>query len=173
MAHRTRFGIVGLGAFGSSAVTGVLKDPNAELVAVADRDPARAEAIGTERGVPWTADYRELLKREDVDVIGVFTPSNQHHDVVLEAAAAGKHVLSTKPLEVSLERASRVASVGSRCEWWSLMCRIVSRYPSSTTGPVAAQPARPASATPASTIAHLLQFDTATSLLMYRRPCAR
>lgn len=105
MADTTRFGIVGLGAFGTTSVDGVLAAPGAELVAVADRDAARAEEAGAKYGVAWSADHRELVERDDVDVVGVFTPSNQHRDVVVDAARAGKHVLVTKPIEVTLERA--------------------------------------------------------------------
>ena len=77
----------------------------ARLVAVADLDEERGRKASEEHGIDWYDDYRRLLDREDIDVIMVMTPSGAHGDFTIEAAKAGKHVISTKPIDVSLERA--------------------------------------------------------------------
>ena len=46
--------------------------------------------------------------RSDIDVINVMTPSGTHADFAIEAARAGKHVITTKPIEVTLDRADQM-----------------------------------------------------------------
>jgi predicted dehydrogenase len=82
--------------------------PGMRLVAVCARDGARAAEVAAREGCEWATDYRELLRRDDVGLIAIYTPSAGHRDLALEAAAAGKHVLVSKPLEATLERASEV-----------------------------------------------------------------
>ncbi|WP_328912262.1 MULTISPECIES: Gfo/Idh/MocA family protein [unclassified Streptomyces] len=121
------FAVVGLGAFGATSAEAVTSTPGTRLVAVADLDAERARETGARYGVDWTTDYRELLTRADIDVIGVFTPSNKHRDIVVEAARAGKHVLVTKPLEISLDRADAMITA---CEeaGVELFCEFYLRY---------------------------------------------
>lgn len=47
-------------------------------------------------------DYRELIKRDDIDVIDITTPSNFHKDIVMEAIDAGKDIFCEKPLAITL-----------------------------------------------------------------------
>ena len=69
------------------------------LKTVADPDSARAEhireAYGYER---TTADWRELLADDEIDVIDILTPPYLHKDMILQSLAAGKHVICEKPL---------------------------------------------------------------------------
>jgi len=104
---RVGFGIVGLG-IGTSRCEMMQEVPEARLVAVADLIEEKARSVAARFGVDWYTDYRKLLAREDVDVVGVYTPSGLHLDVALDVARAGKHVLTTKPMEVTLERVDRI-----------------------------------------------------------------
>lgn len=76
----------------------------AELVAVADLSEERGTKAVEEYGVKWYADYKEMLQRDDIDVVVVAVPSGLHAAVGIEVAKAGKHVLSEKPLDISVER---------------------------------------------------------------------
>ena len=76
-------------------------DLGARLVAVGHHDPSRFAEIGERFGVPCLAEA-ELLKRPDVDVVCLATPSGQHAAQAIAAAEAGKHVLVEKPLALSL-----------------------------------------------------------------------
>lgn len=67
---------------------------------------AAARDAGFER---YTDDYRELLAMDDIDVVSVCTPNDQHEAMVLEAIRAGKHVYVDKPLAVTAESAERMA----------------------------------------------------------------
>jgi predicted dehydrogenase len=97
------FGVVGVG-FGFGRAEMIKAVPGARLVAVSSRDPGKAAKAGEALGVAWYSDYREMLRRDDVHVIAIYTPSAQHRDIAIEAAVAGKHLIVTKPLEITLER---------------------------------------------------------------------
>ncbi len=80
--------------------------PKPRMVAIAGRNQqavaAAAEQFGWES---YETDYRSLILREDIDIIDVSTPGHLHHDVVIAAFAAGKHVICEKPLANSLAEA--------------------------------------------------------------------
>lgn len=101
------FAIVGLG-IGASRCDMLCKVPEARLVAVCDLMPERAQEAAAKYQCEWTTDYKTLLDRPDIDVIGVYTPSGLHRDIAVTVANAGKHVLVTKPLEVTVERAESI-----------------------------------------------------------------
>ncbi|MHC1785225.1 MAG: Gfo/Idh/MocA family protein [Anaerolineaceae bacterium] len=80
-----------------------------KIVGVADVNPKSAEAAARELdcGV-WTTDYRELLARTDVDVIDICVPNHLHEEIILAAAAAGKHVYCEKPLANNVAQGKRI-----------------------------------------------------------------
>ncbi|MCY3556400.1 MAG: Gfo/Idh/MocA family oxidoreductase [Gemmatimonadetes bacterium] len=101
------FGVIGLG-MGAVRARFISETEGARLVAVAELDEERGRKAEAEYGIDWYRDYRRLLDRDDIDVITVMTPSGTHADFAIAAANAGKHVITTKPVEVSLERADRM-----------------------------------------------------------------
>jgi predicted dehydrogenase len=75
------------------------------LAATCDVIRSRAEHLAQEfGGTPYT-DYREVLAREDVDIVSVCVPSGLHVAIGQDAARAGKHVLIEKPIALTLEDA--------------------------------------------------------------------
>ena len=70
----------------------------AEIVAVWDDDTARGEAWAAELGAEFIADLDALLAREDIDAVVCDTPTTAHHDVLIKAARAGKHIFTEKAL---------------------------------------------------------------------------
>jgi UDP-N-acetyl-2-amino-2-deoxyglucuronate dehydrogenase len=98
------FAVVGLG-MGANRAREVVATPGARLVAVCDIDEARLDRVVAEHGCEGTPDYGDLLGRQDIDAIYVMTPSGLHAKVAIDAARAGKHVITTKPIETTLERA--------------------------------------------------------------------
>ena len=73
-----------------------------KLVAVCDSVKERAKTAGKEQGVDWYTDYAEMLKREDIDVVSVCTPSGLHPVHGIQAAKAGCHVITEKPMGITL-----------------------------------------------------------------------
>jgi len=98
------WGIVGCGVIAPWHAESVKQCPDAELVAVCDVDEPKGKAFAGKYGVAFCKDYKELVARDDVDVISVCTPSGLHGEVTIAAAEAGVHVLCEKPLEVTREK---------------------------------------------------------------------
>lgn len=101
------FGVIGLG-MGAARARLIHETNGARLVAVADIDEARGHKAAAEYDIDWYDDYRRMLERDDIDVVMIMTPSGTHADFATVIAQAGKHVISTKPIEVTLERADQM-----------------------------------------------------------------
>jgi predicted dehydrogenase len=92
------------------------------LVAVADNVPARIDLATSNFGFEsGTADWRELMARDDIDVIDITAPNALHQELVEAAAASGKHIACEKPVGISpeataaIEAAARRAGVITSC----------------------------------------------------------
>ena len=92
------------------------------LVSIADAVPARVELATRNFGFQsGTTDWRELMDRDDIDVIDITAPNALHRELVEAAAAAGKHVACEKPVGIdplataAIEAAARRAGVISGC----------------------------------------------------------
>src|ERR1051325_8287436 len=93
-----RVGIIGTGFGAAVHVPAFKAADDFEVVAIVSRHRQNAERVARENGVAWFSDdYREMLERPDVDVVSVAVPGSLHREIVLAAAAAGKHVLCEKP----------------------------------------------------------------------------
>jgi len=98
-----KLGVVGLGAFGRFCLEAYLGLPEAQIVAIADVEPA-ALAQGR-RLAPEAQTYGDamsLIASPDVEVVALCAPPDRHLALVLAAALAGKHILCDKPLGISL-----------------------------------------------------------------------
>ncbi|KRE48806.1 Gfo/Idh/MocA family protein [Paenibacillus sp. Soil522] len=75
-----------------------------EMKAICGRDPEGLEQARAQFG--WESaetDWKELVKRDDIDLIDINAPSDAHKAIALAAAAAGKHLFCEKPLALTLE----------------------------------------------------------------------
>lgn len=113
--RRPRVALIGCGAIASNVHLPVLaRMREAELVVVADPDPAardRATAIG---GVPAVADPEAVLARSDIDAVVICVGNAHHASVATAAAEAGKHIYLEKPLATDAEGARAVADAVDR-----------------------------------------------------------
>ncbi len=83
--------------------------PHARAVAVCDLDPRKlADALADDPSLFGTTHYDEMLRREEVDIVAIYTPDSMHADHIIRAFAAGKHVICTKPLVNTLADAQRL-----------------------------------------------------------------
>jgi predicted dehydrogenase len=99
MSDKIRVAVIGAGQQGERHIARYTQIPEADLVAVADTDEARAEAIAEKYDVPDTyTDYRDLLARNDIDAVDVVLHNRLHRPVTIDALEAGKNVYVEKPI---------------------------------------------------------------------------
>ena len=117
----TRIGLIGYGGIGrvhAAAYRAIpfhygLPADSIEIAGVATTRRETAARAAAEIGCGFfTDDYRELLARDGIDAVDICTPNNSHHEIVLAAAAAGKHIYCEKPLAMNaLEAVSMAQAV--------------------------------------------------------------
>lgn len=78
----------------------------ARLIAVCDIQPDRAERFGVTYKVPAYVSLAEMLKRDDIHVVSVLTPSGMHAEHAIAVAKARKHVVVEKPMALTLDDAN-------------------------------------------------------------------
>jgi UDP-N-acetyl-2-amino-2-deoxyglucuronate dehydrogenase len=106
---KIRFAIAGAGVISPFHARAIAHHPEAELVAVSDVVIDKARQLAAEYGIPHVyADYKDMLKRDDIDVVSVCVPSGLHAEVAIAAAQAGKNILCEKPLDITSDKMSRM-----------------------------------------------------------------
>lgn len=102
---KIRFGLIGCGRI-SKIHTAVLSQfPNVSLVAVCDIVEERAKDCAQKSNCAYYTDYKQLLKSSEIDVVSICTPTYLHAEMVIEAAKSGKHVVTEKPMAITLSDA--------------------------------------------------------------------
>lgn len=107
-----KFAIIGCGRISKRhcELLGLGQIPGARLVAVADIVKERAQSTGERFKVPFYEDFREMLKKEDVDVVTILTPSGMHAEHAIAVSEFKKHIVVEKPMALSLEDADRMTA---------------------------------------------------------------
>lgn len=110
MANKVRWGIVSTANIGTQKVIpGIQKSAHSEVIAIASRDLARAQAAADELGIPKAyGSYEELLADPGIDAIYNPLPNHLHVPVTIAATKAGKHVLCEKPIGLNAADAERL-----------------------------------------------------------------
>lgn len=108
-----KFGIIGYGFMGHEHVKMLTKINGIEVVGVSDKDPKQLEDLQPELK-PYTSN-EELLGDPKVDVVIIAANNNQHHDLVIQAARAGKDIICEKPVAMSLEELEDMVKVVDEC----------------------------------------------------------
>lgn len=101
--------VVGCGYMGGIHAGCWAKNPNTRVVAVVDTDETRADRLANQyRLDTYFTHYRDALALPEVDVVSICVPTSLHAEVAVAAADAGVHVLSEKPVALTLEDADRI-----------------------------------------------------------------
>lgn len=110
------FAIVGCGMIARFHVTALQEVPGARVVALVSRAEESARKLRESMNLTCdiSTDLAEVLKRPDVDVVIITTPSGAHMEPAVAAAQAGKHVVVEKPLEITLERCDHIIEACAR-----------------------------------------------------------
>ncbi len=86
-----------------------------EMTVVVGRDGEAAAAAAARLGWQESAtDWREVVARDDIDVVDICTPGDTHHPIALAALAAGTHVLCEKPLANDVAEAEEMAAAAEQ-----------------------------------------------------------
>jgi predicted dehydrogenase len=113
--EKVRIGVVGLGWVAQVFHLPILtKFTDAEVVAVCDKDKARARFIAERFGVPrFHTDHEKMLASEELDVVHVCTSTDAHLPVTVASLQAGKDVFVEKPIARKYSEALRMAEVAA------------------------------------------------------------
>jgi len=108
MEKKMRFAVIGCGRIAPKHAESIVALEEAELVAVCDIVPEKAQAFADKYGAKPYTSYEEMLANEDLDVVTIATESNLHAPIGIAAAKAGKHVMVEKPMAMTLESADEL-----------------------------------------------------------------
>lgn len=103
-----KFGVVGVGGMGGSHAKNIGQQEGCEVVAVADVNEETARRVADECGARPFTDYKKLLRDGGVDAVMIATPHYFHPPIAEHAAKRGIHVLTEKPIAVSVAAADKM-----------------------------------------------------------------
>jgi len=113
--RKIRFALVGCGRISAKHIEALQRHTeHAELVALCDVDAEALRRAGEGEGLATYPDLDELLKGSDADVVVLCTPSGLHPQQAIQVAAAGRHVLTEKPLATRLSEGQEMVRVCDR-----------------------------------------------------------
>ncbi len=106
-----RFALAGCGRIAANHFGALEKHKDgAQLVAVCDVDPAALEKAAQKTGAQPFSSYLEMLEKSKADVVVLATPSGLHTMQTIQAAEAGKHVMTEKPMATRWEDGKRMVA---------------------------------------------------------------
>lgn len=102
-------GVIGIGMGANLLFINRNQESRLEVRAVCSPTAGKVEQLAHKWGLPfWSTDYRELLARDDIQVIAVYSPDHLHAQHAIAALQAGKHVICTKPMCTRVEDAAEL-----------------------------------------------------------------
>lgn len=117
-----RVAMIGYGFMGAAHSQGWRTAPrvfdlpaDAEMAVIVGRDAAAVAKAASKWGWAESAtDWREVIARDDIDVVDIVTPGDSHAEIAIAALDAGKHVLCEKPLANTVAEAETMAAAADR-----------------------------------------------------------
>ena len=116
MATPLNFGLIGAGRIGNVHAANVAnRIPGAQISVVADTDEAAARRCAGQHHIPRTVtDHRALLDDPALDAILICGPTSLHAQMIIDAAAAGKHIFCEKPIDFNLDKVDAAVSAAQQ-----------------------------------------------------------
>ena len=108
-----RIAVIGHGFMGHEHETMLSQMEGIRLVGFSDRDPKQLDDV--REGLKRYESNEALLADPEVDVVLIAANNNQHHDLVIQAARAGKDIICEKPVAMSLEELDDMVRVTNEC----------------------------------------------------------
>jgi UDP-N-acetyl-2-amino-2-deoxyglucuronate dehydrogenase len=114
MTREFRVGLVGCGRISRNHVEAITRIDGLRLTAACDTDAARARAVAQETGATAFDSLDAMLAADTCDVVTICSPSGLHSAHGIAAAAAGRHVITEKPMSVTLPQADALIAACDR-----------------------------------------------------------
>jgi predicted dehydrogenase len=116
MPEPVRWGVLSTARINELVLAGARESDAVEVVAVASREQASADAYAREHAIPRAhGSYDALLGDDEVEAIYISLPNSLHVEWSIRALEAGKHVLCEKPLSASAAEVERAFAAAERC----------------------------------------------------------
>jgi len=110
-----RFGLIGYGLFGYHHARVIEASSSSQLVAIAARSAESLQRASADHPQAEVyGDYREMLKRDDLDVVCVVTPNILHHEMGMAVLESGRHLLLEKPMSLSVEQCDQLIQLAGQ-----------------------------------------------------------
>jgi UDP-N-acetyl-2-amino-2-deoxyglucuronate dehydrogenase len=109
--------IIGIGSIAETHIKAFKSFPaRCEVRVLCDLYPEKAEKLAAAHGldVVVCTDYRDVLGREDIDLVSICVPPSAHAETTLAAVEAGKHVIVEKPMAASLAECDLMIAAAER-----------------------------------------------------------
>jgi len=117
MNHPVHVGLIGSGFITAIHAEALKRCSDAEITAVASPTKGNAADFAKKHNIGHHfTDYRKLLEMDEIDLVVIGIPNDVHCQVVLDAAAAGKHIVLEKPMCLNLAEADRMLDACRKAE---------------------------------------------------------
>ena len=104
-----KIGLLGCGRISKNHFEAITQQQDAQVIACCDIIEERAKEAAEKYNIPiWTTNYEEILQNPNIDLISICTPSGLHPAHGIQAAKAGKNVLTEKPMACRLNEADEL-----------------------------------------------------------------
>jgi len=139
-----KVGMIGMGGMGCLHFQGLASIPQAQVVAVCDVRPERLEdealnvTINIDAGLGRAAnlgglekytDYKKMLRKADIDMVHICTPTDLHAQMAIAALKAGKHVFCEKPIALSSRMAGRMVQAAAAAGKYLMIGHVLRFWP--------------------------------------------
>ena len=112
--EKVRLGVLGAGNIAALNVKGYLLDPRCEVASVCDTDEVVGRQAAADWGAAFFSSFDQMLDDPSLDAVEILTPTHLHHDHVVAALEAGKHVSVQKPAANTVEDALAMGAAAAR-----------------------------------------------------------
>jgi predicted dehydrogenase len=109
-----KIGMVGMGGISRSHRTAWGQIPEAQVAAVCDIRPEKAEEAAQATGGRAYLDFDEMLEKEAIDILDICLPTYLHADFAVKALNRGIHVLSEKPVSLKREDVAKIYAAADK-----------------------------------------------------------
>ena len=110
-----RAAVIGVGYWGPNIVRNFMAEPNINLKYCADLNANRLTYIkNLYPTIETTSDYKDIISKNDVDLVAICTPVYTHYEIAKKALEAGKHVFIEKPMTSTSAQAMELVNIAEQ-----------------------------------------------------------